>query len=682
MTLKRLHAATALLFVVGIGTPVHAAGPATIAEWAAAFAAPTITGAGVDAAGRTLTYGHLDLVVASGRLYPVTAGERVVGAYLHGAATFRYTSVDPIEAASYRLNVDRVSSYNVSTDGGISDAVSGALIMLSAGADALAAGQPWRDGAVNAAAKDAFADHLKRFANDRTTRYTQLMPQAVADPPAQPVVVIELVAAKDDLVWVLDPMRDGDEGIAVMERPNTDLKMFREHRYQQTLSVQPVGRARLEPRPRPFMLTAVDAAFTNPGGLRAELEVRETFRALAPVHVLDLALWSSHIGSGGATANLVEHEYTLQAVATTAGERLSFAHTDGDLLVELPRPLAAGEAIELVFTVSGDVLFHPGNDSYWEMGTGSWLPLPNRSELMAATYHAVVKVKKPFIPFSCGETVRRWEEGELACAEFREEKPIQIPVILAGEYTTTSEERDGVTVRVSAYAMNKPKGVKKLIDLSFNLIAFYRNFLNDYPFKELNIIEINSYGFGQAPAGIIFITKEAFNPILEEESRLFSEGINARVAHELAHAWWGHVAKLGAPEDQWLSESMAQYYAAFALGKLGGARRFDAGMMEWKTRAANLKDHGTIYTANYLSGRRGGEDREALLYGKGALVLHALRLELGDQVFFTILKSYLKSFYFKPAETRHFIGLTNFVTKKDYTDWFNRYLLGTEWPKT
>ena len=51
-------------------------------------------------------------------------------------------------------------------------------------------------------------------------------------------------------------------------------------------------------------------------------------------------------------------------------------------------------------------------------------------------------------------------------------------------------------------------------------------------------------------------------------------------------------------------------------------------------------------------------------------------------MFFTILKSYLKSFRFKTAETRHFIGLTGFVTKKDHTAFFDRYLFGTEWPKT
>ncbi len=681
MARNRLNGGAALILLAGVATQVHATAPANVAEWRAAFAAPAVVGAGIDAAGRTLTFGHLELAASAGRLYPVVAGERVVGVYLTGTATFRYTSTDPLEAVAYRLNVKRVSSYDVSAEGAITDKVSDALIMLSSGADALANGQPWRDGSPGTGAP-AFADHLQRFAYDRMTRYTQLMPQALADPPAQPLVVAEIVAGKHDVVWVLDPMRDGDESLAVMRRFETDLAFLKHNRYPDMLSIQPVSRARLDPRPRRFMLTAVDVSLANPDGLRAEVQVRETFVAIAPVRVLDLALWNSRIGGEGPTVNWVEHAYTLSSVAVAGGEALSFTHTNGDLLVELPRTLAAGETIDLAFTIGGDVLFHPGNDSYWEMGTSAWLPQPNRSELMAASYHALVKVKKPFVPFSCGQTVRRWEEGDLSCAEFREEMPIQIPVILAGSYTTTSEERNGVTVRVSAYAMNKPRAVKKLIDLSFNLLGIYRTYLGDYPFKELNIIEINSYGFGQAPAGVIFITKEAFNPLLEEESRLFSEGINARVAHELSHAWWGHVAKLGAPEDQWLSESVAQYYAAFVLGKLGGARWFDQGLKEWKTRVANLKDHGTVYSANYLSGQRGAEDRSALLYGKGALVLHALRQEIGDDMFFTILKSYLKSFRFKTAETRHFIGLTGFVTKQDHTAFFDRYLFGTEWPKT
>jgi hypothetical protein len=559
--------------------------------------------------------------------------------------------------------------------------------MLSSGAEALTGeAAPKPPAPIEATEKTsgatpAFTQHLERFGNDRILRYIQRMPQAMVDPPASPVVMAEIVAHKDDLAYVLDPQSGGDEELYVMERVKDALSYVKGRRYGHLISQQPVGRQRLDPRPVRFMLTAVDLSLINPEGMTANLEVTETYRATAPVRVLDLELWSRIFVTKGVRGTVVEAPYVLKSVSIPGGPAPAIAQVGDQLLVELPKPLAPGESVTLSFVIGGDILYRPGGDNYWELGIGGWLPVPNRFDLMAATYHGVVKVAKPFIPFSCGQTVRRWQEGGLECAEFREEQPIEGIVILAGKYTTLSDERNGVTVRVSAYAITKPKGAKKLLDLAFTFLEFYRPYLGDYPFKELNIVEINEYGWGQAPPGVVFITKDAFNPMMEEESRMFSEGINARLAHEVAHAWWGHVAKLSWPEDQWLSESVAQYYAAYAMQQLGGESWFTQAKSEWKTWSAHLKDQGSVYGANYLSGDDGADQRTGLLYGKGPLVLHALRQELGDQVFFTILKSYLRSFAFKPATTQNFIGLTNFVSKKDHTDWFNRYLFGTEWPK-
>jgi len=652
----------------------------TVAEWGRAFATPTLAGAGVTATGRTLTFGHLEMTLAGGRIYPVKAGDRVVGVYLPGGGSLRYISTDPLEAATYRTNVRRAGSLQVDAGGALVDAFDSALVMLSTGGESLAGEAGWPEASADADAASSFARHLERFGNDERTSYGQLLPQAMIDPPSHPVVVAEIVGGHDDYAYLLDPMRDQDESIAVMEKPKTIEQLFKNRRFPRLLSAQPVDRARLEPRAKRVLLTAVDLTLVNPASLTAELEVTETFTAQAAVKTLPLDLWSRRIGTAGAGAKLVENPYTLRSVTLASGEPLPFSHVRDDLVVELPRSLQPGEQVTLLFKITGDVLFNPGNDSYWEMPTDAWLPLP-RLDLQYLTYHAVVKARKPFVAFSCGRTVRRWEEGELACAEFREEKPIQIPVVLAGKYLTYSEERGGVTVRVSSYVMSDAHTNQKLAGNMFNLMEFYKTFLGPYPFAELNLIEINSYGFGQAPAGVIFITKEAFTPLQDEATMLFSGGINARLAHELAHAWWGHVVKLS-EDDAWLSESLAEYYSAYAISKLWRESEFKRATTEWKTVSRFVNDKGTVYLADQLSGPEGFEERTRLLYGKGPLVLHALRAEIGDDnQFFTILKSYVKNFYFKSAETRHFIGLTNFITKKDYTDFFNRYLLGTEWPK-
>src|SRR5262249_56292734 len=74
-------------------------------------------------------------------------------------------------------------------------------------------------------------------------------------------------------------------------------------------------------------------------------------------------------------------------------------------------------------------------------------------------------------------------------------------------------------------------------------------------------------------------------------------------------------------------------------------------------------------------------DRFYLTYFKGATLLQAIRREVGEDTFFTILKSFLRSFEKKPAvTTEQFIGLLNYVTKKDWKPWFEKYYYGFDVP--
>ncbi len=203
--------------------------------------------------------------------------------------------------------------------------------------------------------------------------------------------------------------------------------------------------------------------------------------------------------------------------------------------------------------------------------------------------------------------------------------------------------------------------------------------LVDPPSRPLAANETVSLTF-QAPPGVVFLTKEAFTPLQDELSRTFSEDVNARLAHEVAHTWWGHVAMWPSPEDQWIAESAAEYFSAFAIGNLWKKVKFAEALDKWRAISRFVKDRGTVLLASQLSGELAGEDRVGLLYGKGPLVLHALRQELGDQVFFTIMKSFITNFTFKPAETRQLVRVTSFAAKKDYGPFFERYITGADWP--
>ena len=102
-------------------------------------------------------------------------------------------------------------------------------------------------------------------------------------------------------------MRDHDEAISVMRKSKSDLPIYKDKRYPEMLSDQLVGRQRLQPDSKRFLLTDLDLNLRAPGGLKVEIETRETFYALAPLRVLDLRLWSTHVGGVGLTGHPEEH---------------------------------------------------------------------------------------------------------------------------------------------------------------------------------------------------------------------------------------------------------------------------------------------------------------------------------------------------------------------------------------
>ena len=138
-------------------------------------------------------------------------------------------------------------------------------------------------------------------------------------------------------------------------------------------------------------------------------------------------------------------------------------------------------------------------------------------------------MKKPFVPFASGRTVSRRQEGDENIVETELDKPDRFAIVMAGSYQFEEETRDGMTVRVASYAAKNDIAIRQLTDLAFGIIRFYEPFLGPFPFRELTIIEINEYGWGQAPPGTVFITKEAFESRIDDLAWLYTGGYQREI---------------------------------------------------------------------------------------------------------------------------------------------------------
>jgi hypothetical protein len=492
-----------------------------------------------------------------------------------------------------------------------------------------------------------------------------------------------------DLRLVVDPRGDRQETLFDLERiPRADSVVYQGRYYGQELAAQPIGRSWWEHSPA--ALVAEHQSFKIDNDQKRHVTVTTTTRVRGTG---DLAgLWWAAL-SGEVTEDNRSFPVTVRAVEVN-GRPADFLFRNDTLAVALDPPLGRDQTAEVKVVHEGDYAIRYGGDSFWSLGTWAWFPTPPFHGWLA-TMDFEVRVPEPLVPFVSGTTTGKESRDGFTVVKSRLDQPMQWPVVAAGKYNVYSDRQLDVAATVATYVRANERGAKRLLNNFYAATECYQKLLNvPFPFSEVEVIEINQWGFGQAPPGVIFITQEAFNSVLEETDRLFSEGINGRYLHEIAHSYWPHVPKMNSEEENWTSESFADYTSAVCLDQLAGGKgtfRFQNSLDHWRGNVKDLGDGASLYLANHLAGVNFNDflDRQNLLYSKGPVVLHALRLELqkqagsaaqGDRQFWSLLRSYLKSFPYKWAGTRHLVGILNQITGSDWQPWFERYVYGTEIP--
>ncbi|GEM_PF-4660809 len=378
------------------------------------------------------------------------------------------------------------------------------------------------------------------------------------------------------------------------------------------------------------------------------------------------------------------------------GKDAEFIHDGGLLFIKLDKQYNAGDYLTYSVKVEGDIAIHPNGDNYFSLGTYPWYPQPYLA-FEKSTFEITVKAPKPYSIFACGKVIEKGTDGNYNYLKTKLEHQSQFPVVAAGKYHVYTKEFNGYRCNVASYAMAKKKHALRLANNFFVAEDFYSSLFGyPYPFKEQDIVEVNSWGFGQAPSGFIFITQEAFSPLRDYFSRFFSEGVNQRFVHEISHAYWGHVAMIPNEYDVWISEALAQYSSALCIkfvhkNKKKGEKVFKKMLKNWYAQSKLLSKGGVLFFAQSLSGLtiRDSMDRWKLIYNKGPLVIHGIRMKLqkkygkkeGDRKFVLFLRAILKNSDFDYIYTKDLIGILNAITKEDWTPYFDKYVLGTDIPK-
>jgi aminopeptidase N len=217
------------------------------------------------------------------------------------------------------------------------------------------------------------------------------------------------------------------------------------------------------------------------------------------------------------------------------------------------------------------------------------------------------------------------------------------------------------------------------------ILKFYTSIVGDapYPSMTLALVESELPG-GHSPGyfAVIRIPVLLGNTSYRSDPASFDSFPEFFLAHELAHQWWGQAVGWKNYHEQWLSEGFAQYFAALYAQKTRGERTFVDMLRQFRRWAISDSDQGPV-SLGYRLGVVKSDPRvfRAVVYNKGAAVLHMLRRLLGDTVFFNGLKRFYSDRRYQKAGTEDLERAFENESGRTLDRFFERWIFGTQIPK-
>jgi aminopeptidase N len=296
----------------------------------------------------------------------------------------------------------------------------------------------------------------------------------------------------------------------------------------------------------------------------------------------------------------------------------------------------------------------------------TWFPNNNHPR-DKASYRFEISVPKPWIVAASGSLKETREDGDKTIFIWEMEKPMAtyLASINIDQYELFTQTRIGGTKIRSYFPPNYPSELQDGFDILPAAIDFFSGLFGPYPFQEYGVVIADR----TPPCNIVETALEAQSMSIHCPSEVMaSERV---IIHELAHQWFGDDISLENWKDIWLKEGLATY-------------------AEWLWDSKNdpvslariAKNQEAIFVD---SDSAVGEPPPDNLYSDesytgGALVFHALHLQVADETFIRILKTYTERYRYGNAGTDEFISVAEEVSGQDLKAFFDQWLFSHKMP--
>jgi aminopeptidase N len=357
--------------------------------------------------------------------------------------------------------------------------------------------------------------------------------------------------------------------------------------------------------------------------------------------------------------------------------KFKWSHKENKINIVFDKPVAGGTTADITIIYSGipaDGLIISKNKfgnrtffaDHWPDRARNYLPCEDHPS-DKATVDFIITAPMHYKIVASGYLV---EESDMPrgtkLTHWKEDVPLPTKVMTFGAASFAvglAGNVKGIPVWTWVYPENRKEG---FYDYSFALkpLEFYCNLIGPYSYEKLANVQSKTIFGGLENAGCIFYYENSVTGQGKAEGLL---------AHEIAHQWFGNSVTEAEWHHIWLSEGFATYLTSVYMEKTYGKDRLDESMKSARDRVLRSFDRspGPVIDTTIT-------DLMKLLstnsYQKGAWVLHMLRQETGDDIFWKGMRLFYQRFRNKNALTGDFEKVMEEVSGKNLNSFFHQWL--------